>query len=65
MMNDDNPSPSQRPYLGIQFDCCGLYARIYKNKAGTKYVGWCPKCMRKIEVKCGDGGTGQRFFRAQ
>jgi len=54
-----------RAYLGILFDCCGVYARVYKNKAGTAYVGWCPRCTRKLEVKCGPGGSEQRIFRAR
>ena len=55
----------QRKYIGIQFDCCGVYARIYQNKEGTAYVGRCPRCLRTVRVKIGEGGTGQRFFRGR
>jgi hypothetical protein len=51
-------------FLGIMFNCCGVYGRIYKNKEGTAYVGRCPKCMRRITIKVGEGGTSQRFFNA-
>lgn len=53
-------------YLGIHFTCCNIYARIHKNKAGTAYVGWCPRCLRKVEVKISRGGDGtdQRIFQA-
>ena len=54
----------KRKYLGIKFDCCGTYARIYQNKEGTAYVGRCPKCLRPIRIKIGEGGTTNRFFRA-
>lgn len=55
----------EKKFLGIMFDCCGIYSRIYKNKDNTAYVGRCPKCMRSVRVPIGQGGTGQRFFRAQ
>ena len=54
-----------RDFIGIMFDCCGIYSRIYKNKQGTAYVGWCPKCMKKIELKIGEGGSDNRIFRAR
>jgi len=52
-------------FLGIMFNCCNIYGRIYKNKEGTAYVGHCPKCMRSIRIKVGEGGTNTRFFNAQ
>lgn len=51
-------------FLGIMFNCCGVYGRIYKNKDLTAYEGCCPKCRRKLSVKIGSGGTNQRFFNA-
>ena len=60
-------APSERPaqarrFLGIQFACCGVYARIYVNKEGTAYVGNCPKCTKRVELKIGPGGSESRFF---
>ncbi|MDD3593414.1 MAG: hypothetical protein PHX18_02185 [Candidatus Gastranaerophilales bacterium] len=52
-----------RKYLGIQFDCCGVYSRIYQNKEGSAYVGRCPGCLRTVRIKIGEGGTSARFFR--
>ena len=67
--NEDEPEQDnkreKRPFLGITFECCNVYARIYKNKEGTAYVGRCPKCMRAVRVPIGKGGTGQRFFRGR
>jgi len=61
----DNSSSKERPFLGIYFKCCHVYWRIYKNKAKTAYEGRCPKCMRRVSVKIGKEGTGDRFFVAQ
>jgi len=55
---------STRPFVGVQFECCSIYARIYRNAAGTAYVGNCPRCAKKIELKIGHGGSDSRFFTA-
>ena len=63
-MTDENKRTPKK-FLCILFECCVVYGRIYQNKDGTAYVGRCPKCMRAIKVKIGEGGTGQRFFRGR
>ncbi len=62
---DKKKATEKRPYLGIYFRCCHIYSRIYKNREGSAYVGYCPKCMRRVRVKIGEGGTSERFFIAQ
>ena len=54
----------KREHLGILFRCCNTYGYIYKNKAGAKYSGFCPRCMRRAEVKISINGAGsdQRIF---
>ena len=65
MQEEDNNKTQKRPFLGIWFDCCGTYGRIYKNSAGTAYVGRCPRCLRPVRVRVGGEGTEQRFFRGR
>ena len=56
-----------RAYIGVHFKCCNVYARVYKNAAGTHYVGWCPRCAARVQARCGRGGDGteQRIFRTE
>ena len=62
MAEEDNKT-TRRPFLGIWFDCCGTYGRIYKSADGKFYRGRCPKCLRPVTVRVGGEGTEQRFFR--
>lgn len=61
--DNTNSASTKRQFLGIWFDCCGVYGRIYKNKEGTAYVGRCPRCLRSVRARVGAEGTNQRFFR--
>ena len=54
-----------KKFLGIMFDCCNIYRRIYINKEGNAYEGRCPVCYRPVKVKIGEGGSSSRFFTAE
>jgi hypothetical protein len=53
-----------RPFIGMHFKCCNVYSRIYLNTAGTAFVGWCPHCAAKTEVRVSPAGSKTKFFSA-
>jgi len=54
-----------KKFIGILFECCNVYRRIYINKDGNAYEGRCPLCYGKIKVAIGPHGTDQRIFKAR
>ena len=60
-----NQSKKRRPYIGVRFECCGVYARIYRQPNSMYYVGRCPRCLRTVRVRVGPDGTSARLFRAR
>jgi hypothetical protein len=68
LSSDPSPAAGQgsdagsRRFVGVHFTCCDVYARVYINRRQTAYVGYCPRCSKRIELKIGPGGTDSRFF---
>lgn len=52
----------KKPFLGIMFQCCHAYRRIYRNREGTAYEGRCPRCGMRARVPIRSNGTSRRFF---
>lgn len=63
-MHQENDTRN-RPFLGMYFKCCRVYSRIYLNKAGSAFVGWCPKCAGPVRVEVSPTGRKDRFFSAE
>ncbi len=56
---------ASKPFLMIWFRCCATYGRLPKSPDGLVYAGRCPKCLAKLEVPVGEGGTNRRMFEAE
>lgn len=53
-----------RRFVGICFECCSVYTRVYINREGTAYEGRCPRCAHPVRLVIGPNGTDARFFAA-
>lgn len=69
---DDHNAPdaagadgAARPYIGVLFECCGIYARVYRHADTPQYEGRCPRCLRPLRVRVGRNGVAARIFRAR
>ena len=51
-----------RPFLSVQFACCNVYQRVYRDAAGNAYRGRCPRCGQQVTFAVGEGGTSARSF---
>jgi len=63
-MAENNPK-RKRPFVGVLFECCRVYGRVYRNMQKTAYEGHCPRCRLAIRFSIGPHGTKSRFFRAR
>lgn len=55
-----------KKFIGVHFECCSVYTRIYHNEKENAYIGQCPLCHRKVTVKVDPKeGINARFFKAK
>jgi hypothetical protein len=48
---EERTATRTRPYVGVRFECCRLYSRIYREADVLVYRGRCPKCYREVLVR--------------
>ena len=61
----DREGQTPRPYIGVHFECCDVYTRVYRQPVKMEYHCRCPRCMRMVRVRVGPEGTNARFFCAR
>jgi len=66
----ENEKPSKkntkkRRFISVYWKCCHSFSRVYKNRAGEAYEGYCPSCRSHLFVPIGPEGTSQRTFIAE
>ncbi|MCP5463456.1 MAG: hypothetical protein H7A33_00340 [Deltaproteobacteria bacterium] len=65
--SNQNNDGSGRKFLGIKFECCGTYARVYLNEKMQAYMGACPRCCKRVKILVDKekATTDKRFFVAK
>lgn len=53
------------PWIGVHFECCGVYTRISRRPEAKEYEGRCPRCGLPIRVGVGPDGVKTRLLRAR
>ena len=59
------PTPHNRPFLSVLFECCNVYQRVYRNPADPTYTARCPRCGLTATFPVGQGGTTTRTFHVR
>ncbi len=62
--NKEGETGGARPFVGVTFNCCSVYSRIYRTRDGKAYAGNCPKCSNPVRLVIGAGGSNSRFYTA-
>jgi len=60
-----NQQVAERPHIGVLFECCGVYVRVYRNADEARYVARCPRCLATAVVRVAPGGSSHRIFVAK
>ncbi len=64
VITDAAAAKTGRPYIGILFECCGAYMRVYRHPGRPEYRARCPRCLRPVRLRVDKDGTDARLFRA-
>ncbi len=63
--NAADPGGSIRPWIGIHFECCNVYSRLYRAPDALRYEGHCPRCGLPVSIRVARDGVNTRLLRAK
>ena len=53
-----------RLWVGIFYECCDAYARVYRRRDEMHYEGRCPECGASVTIRVGPNGIRARILIA-
>jgi len=50
-------------FIGILFECCNSYGRLYLRRDSAAFEGRCPRCYRMVRVPVSEDGIEAHFVQ--
>ncbi|HPF41473.1 MAG TPA: hypothetical protein PK093_22790 [Phycisphaerae bacterium] len=60
----DSATSSHRVWVGVYYECCAAYARVYRRPDDLRYQGRCPECGASVSIRVGPNGIAARMLIA-
>jgi len=60
----EKDSVTGRSYIGVHYECCQVYSRVYLKQEQKKQISHCPKCGNAFHIKFSENGTDSPFWLA-
>ena len=60
----DRRDHAGRTWLGVYYECCASYSRVYRRPDETQYRGRCPECGASVSIRVGPNGVAARMLIA-
>lgn len=54
----------ERLWVGVFYECCDAYARVYRRRDEMCYEGRCPECAASVTIRVGPNGIRARILVA-
>ena len=65
--DEDGPSGRTsrgRLWVGVYYECCSTYARVYRRPDEMCYRGRCPDCGARVSIRVGPKGIAAKMLIA-
>ena len=60
----DTATSTHRVWVGVYYECCAAYARVYRRPDDLRYHGRCPECGAAVSIRVGPNGIAARMLIA-
>lgn len=54
----------ERMWVGVYYECCDAYSRVYRRREDLCYRGRCPRCGASVSIRVGPSGIAAKMLIA-